>query len=346
MERYNRQIKLKDWGKKSQDLVASANVLVVGAGGLGCPVLQYLTSCGVGEITVMDGDNICLSNLQRQVLFSEADIGRNKAEAAVERLQGLNSDIKISALNFFLDKDNALDLISSYDLVIEGSDNFACKYLVNDACVIANKPWVSGSIESFTGQLSVFNYQGGPSYRCLFPEQGNGSNCNEIGVLGTLPGIIGSLMANEALKVLADLPVVYSGKLLQIDAFNNTQIVLNIQRDEWNFKRTELSTYEAICSGDEIAVLELSKRIEEGFQNIWDVRESHELEAGSITDKFLPLSQLEKGLLPNELRDDAVLYCQSGVRSIQAMEILKSKGFKEIKSLQGGYNKWVEKEHI
>lgn len=346
MDRYDRQIRLSAWGQKSQDLIAKSRVLVVGAGGLGCPVLQYLTSCGVGEITVMDADKVSLSNLQRQILFSESDIGKNKAKVAVEKLQKLNSEIKITALDYFLDKSNAVELVSAHDLIIEGSDNFACKYLVNDACIIANKPWVSGSIEGFTGQLSVFNYQGGPSYRCLFAEQGQAANCNEIGVLGTLPGMVGSMMANEALKVLANLPNVYSGKLLQIDAYHNSQVVLNIQRVEKNFQLRELTDYQLTCASDEISTEDLLNRIDRGFENIWDVRESHEFSAGSISNKFLPLSQLENGIIPEEIMDDIVLYCQSGIRSLRALGILRSKGFKQIKSLQGGYKKWQEEGHI
>lgn len=345
MNRYQRQIQLNSWGEKAQRKIGLSRVLVIGVGGLGCPVLQYLVSCGVGTIGLMDGDKVSLSNLQRQVLFTEKDLGKNKAETAKKSLEQLNSEIELKAIDTFLTKENALTILANYDLIVEGSDNYACKYLVNDACVILNKPWVSGSIEEFTGQLSVFNYKGGPSYRCLFPEQGNGANCNEIGVLGTLPGLVGTLMANEVLKLLTDVGSSYSGKLLQIDALNNKQICINFQRNENNFQIKKLGNYERICSSDEVSWEELKERMETGFRNVYDVRESDEWEQGAITDKFIPLSQLKNGEIPKDLKDDMVLYCQSGKRSLEALEILKSKGFKNVKSLMGGYNKWLEREH-
>src|ERR1035437_2494874 len=219
--RYARHIILPEIGLEGQQKLKQAKVLVVGAGGLGCPVLQYLTAAGVGTLGIIDFDTVDESNLQRQVLYSTEDIGKHKAAIAKEKLEKQNPDINLVSHVAHLTSANALEIISQYDIVVDGSDNFATRYLVNDACVILNKVLVFGSIFKFEGQVSVFNYKGGPTYRCLYPEapaEGDVPNCAEIGVLGVLPGIVGTLQANEVIKIITGIGDILSGKLLTLDA--------------------------------------------------------------------------------------------------------------------------------
>ena len=231
MNRYDRHIILSEIGQEGQDKISNARVLVIGAGGLGCPVLQYLTAAGVGTIGIIDFDVVELSNLQRQVLFGTSSLAQNKALAAKERLQDLNSDISIIAYQEPLTYQNAITLFRQYDIIVDGSDNFETRYLVNDACVITNKPLVFGAIYKFEGQVSVFNYNSGPSYRCLFPELPNNTNqlnCSEIGVIGVLPGIVGTMMANEVLKIVLGFENILSGILLCYSAKTSETTSLKI----------------------------------------------------------------------------------------------------------------------
>ena len=233
MNRYNRHIILSEIGQIGQDKLSNAKVLVVGAGGLGCPVLQYLAAAGIGTLGIIDFDVVEASNLQRQVLFGNSSLGQNKAEAAKIRLEDLNDTITINAYPFPLDHQNALDLFNQYDIIVDGSDNFETRYLVNDACILTNKPLVFGAIYKFEGQVSVFNYENGPSYRCLFPnppKKDSVPNCSEIGVLGVLPGIIGSMQANEVLKIILGIGNVLSGKLLCFNALTNQTSILKVKK--------------------------------------------------------------------------------------------------------------------
>ena len=224
MNRYSRHIILSEIGQIGQDRISNTKVLVIGAGGLGCPILQYLTAAGVGTIGIIDFDVVELSNLQRQVLFGTSSLGKNKAIAAKARLEDLNDSISIIAYPEPLTYQNAIALFNQYNIIVDGSDNFETRYLVNDACIITNKPLVFGAIYKFEGQVSVFNYQNGPSYRCLFPtppKKDSVPNCSEIGVLGVLPGIIGSMQANEVLKIILGLGNSLSGKLLCYNALTS-----------------------------------------------------------------------------------------------------------------------------
>ena len=234
IKRYARHLILPEIGEEGQLKLKQAKILVIGTGGLGCPVLHYLCAAGAGTIGIIDGDKVEESNLQRQILFSSCDVGKQKADVAKEKLSGQNPLIKITAYCQLLTANNALEVITEYDIVIDGSDNFATRYLVNDACVILNKILVFGSIFKFEGQVSVFNYQNGPTYRCLYPEppsHGEIPNCAEAGVLGVLPGICGTLMANEVIKIITGTGKVLSGELLAFDAlnmqFNFFKVVLN-----------------------------------------------------------------------------------------------------------------------
>jgi adenylyltransferase/sulfurtransferase len=221
--RYSRQLLLPEIGKEGQERLMEAKVLVIGAGGLGCPALQYLAAAGVGAIGIADGDTVEMSNLQRQVLYTESDIGSGKAVTAQKRVQAANPHVQVNVHPFKVGQDNITALVAGYDIVVDGTDNFASRYLINDACALLNKPWVFGSIYRFEGQVSVFNYEGGPGYRSLFPfppGEEESPDCSMTGVLCSLPGIVGSLQATEVVKMITGAGSVLSGRLLIIDALN------------------------------------------------------------------------------------------------------------------------------
>ena len=223
--RYSRQTILPEFGPEGQLKLQAAKVLVVGAGGLGCPILQYLAAAGMGEIGIIDDDVVTLSNLHRQILYNEADLGKSKATVAKTKLEFLNPHVRLTAYNDRLTTQNASKIFQNYDLIIDGSDNFETRYLVNDTCVAINKPLVFGSIYKFEGQVSVFNYNAGPNYRDLYPtapDPGETPNCSDIGVLGVLAGVVGLYMANEAIKISCGIGNILSGTLMTIDALNNT----------------------------------------------------------------------------------------------------------------------------
>lgn len=332
MSRYNRHIILSEIGQAGQDKISNAKVLVVGAGGLGCPVLQYLTGAGIGTIGIIDFDVVELSNLQRQVLFGTSSLGQNKAIAAKKRLEDLNDTLSIIAYPEKLTHKNALDLFNNYDIIVDGSDNFETRYLVNDACIISNKPLVFGAIYKFEGQVSVFNYQNGPSYRCVFPkppEKGSVPNCSEIGVLGVLPGIIGSMQANEVLKIVLGIGDVLSGKLLFFNALTNKTSTLKIKKSDESIntvlKDKENFHRKVIHLDCEVGVDSISIEnalAEENIQLI-DVRE--ETEQPKIEDlavTCIPLNQLKHSLNKIDRTKKKAIFCQSGIRSKKAVSIL------------------------
>lgn len=233
MDRYNRHIILSEIGREGQGKLSKAKVLVVGAGGLGCPVLQYLAAAGIGTIGIIDFDTVETSNLQRQILFGSSSLGQYKAIAAKNRLADLNETIAIKAYPQKLDFQNALELFEQYDVIVDTTDNLKTKYLINDACVLTNKPLVFGAIYKFQGQVSVFNYENGPTYRCAFPhypENDTSSNSSEVGVLGVLPGIIGTMQANEVLKIILGIGKVLSGTFLYYDALSVQFTALKVKK--------------------------------------------------------------------------------------------------------------------
>ena len=235
--RYNKQIILPEIKLEGQEKLRSAKVLVIGAGGLGCPVLQYLAAAGVGTLGIVDGDKVEISNLQRQVLYTADNIGQSKAIVAERKLRALNPHINTHTYPVFIDSKNALELMRTYDIIVDGSDNFATRYLINDACIILDKPMVSGAIYKFEGQVSVFNYNNGPTYRCIFPEPPNADespNCAEIGVIASLPGIIGTIQANEVIKIITGIGEVLSGKLLVIDTLTMNTHIFHFKLNEAN----------------------------------------------------------------------------------------------------------------
>ncbi|SFC43551.1 adenylyltransferase and sulfurtransferase [Algibacter lectus] len=330
--RYNRHIILSEIGQKGQDKISNAKVLVIGAGGLGCPILQYLAAAGIGNIGVIDFDVVDISNLQRQILYGTSTLGKNKAEAAKARLEDLNNDISIKAYPEKLTHKNALNLFEAYDIIVDGSDNFETRYLVSDACIIANKPLVFGAIYKFEGQVSVFNYKNGPSYRCLFPEapeKGTVPNCSEIGVLGVLPGIIGTMQANEVLKIILELGNTLSGKLFCYNALTLENTTLKIKRSEIAIKSVlkdkENFHLKAINLNCEVEIISISIENVLSEKNIQfiDVRETHEQpKIDDLPVTYIPLSQLENQLDQIDITKKKAIFCQSGMRSKRAVDIL------------------------
>jgi adenylyltransferase/sulfurtransferase len=349
--RYSRHLLLPEIGLAGQHKLKAAKVLVVGCGGLGCPVLQYLAAAGVGTLGLLDFDTVDDSNLQRQVLYATADIGRPKAVVAAEKLRAQNPFIGLNTHQLLLSADNALTLFADYDIIVDCSDNFATRYLVNDACVVLGKPLVFGAIFKFEGQVTVFNYQGGPTYRCLHPvppAAGEVPNCSEIGVLGVLPGLIGTMQANEALKIILELGEVLSGRLLLVDALSMRFQTIRFRAVAGNQQLTALaSDYAAFCGeapleiaparAPEIGADELKAWQESGRPLLLlDVREPHEQARRSIGGQLIPLGQLATelaGLAPDV---PVVVHCASGVRSQKAAQLLLAKGFPEVYSLRNG----------
>ncbi|TKD66265.1 molybdopterin-synthase adenylyltransferase MoeB [Flavobacterium sp. ASW18X] len=341
---YHRHLILDEVGVAGQLKLKTAKVLVIGAGGLGCPILQYLAAAGVGTLGIIDDDVVAISNLQRQILYSTDTVGQPKVDVAKKRLEALNPHVNIIAHNTRLTRDNALEIIREYDIVVDGSDNFATRYLVNDACVLADKPLVFGSIFKFDGQVTVFNYQNGPTYRCIYPNppaEDTVPNCSEIGVLGVLPGIIGGLQASETLKIILGLGTVLSGTLLQIDVLSGKQLKLNFKRNP-EINITELlPSYEAFC-GISSSVQELTwAKVQENpsYYNLLDVRTPEEREAHHLGGLHIPLSDLNTQWNRIPISENLVVYCQSGKRSAKAIHVLKEH-LKEttLYSLKGGVN--------
>ncbi|MDW3194100.1 MAG: molybdopterin-synthase adenylyltransferase MoeB [Cytophagales bacterium] len=360
LQRYSRHLNLPNFGLAAQQMLKKAKVLVVGTGGLGAPMLQYLTAAGVGTIGVVDFDEVDASNLQRQVLFTTEDIGRSKVAVTIERLSLQNPNTTFIPFETKLDSSNALEIIKDFDVVADGTDNFQTRYLVNDACILSGKVNVYASIFQFEGQVSVFNYQfedgtSGPNYRDLFPSPpppGMVPSCAEGGVLGVLPGIVGSLQASEVLKVITGMGDPLVGRLFLFDALHFTTRVLKVQKDDANPLTgiapsiTELIDYDAFCGLKglddlgQITVTELQGKAEASYTLI-DVRETYEFDAGNIGGIHIPLSQLEKHLEQIPRNGDVVIHCKSGGRSQKAVDLLKDKyGYSNLLNLQGGVTAW------
>jgi molybdopterin/thiamine biosynthesis adenylyltransferase/rhodanese-related sulfurtransferase len=354
--RYQRHLSLPGFGPGAQEKLKSASVLFIGAGGLGCPALLYLAAAGVGRITIVDPDTVDASNLQRQVLYVAGDVGSNKAEAAARRLRSLNALVRVDAHPVRFGRSNALELVRGSDIVIDGSDNFATRYLVNDACVIAGRPFVYGAIQGFEGQVSVFNLGDGPTYRCLFPEPpepGTVPNCAEAGVLGVVTGIVGTAQACEAIKVLTGLGEPLSGRLLIWNALSMTFSTLGLRADPAARRITELPPegYGETCAvpgaPDEIDREGLERMISDGKRvQLLDVREGWEREMAAIRPSLhVPLWRLETSTAA-DLGDfdpsvPTVVYCAVGVRSLRGMQILRERhGFRSAVSLRGGMKAW------
>jgi molybdopterin/thiamine biosynthesis adenylyltransferase/rhodanese-related sulfurtransferase len=328
LKRYDRQIILPEIGIEGQRKLNNASVLVVGAGGLGSPLLLYLAGAGIGQIGIVDHDIVDESNLQRQILYNMTDIGKNKANVAVDKLRLFNPDIQYTAYPVKLTADNAEELIGHYDFVVDGSDNFPTRYLVNDSCFALNKALVFGSIFQFEGQVSVFNYKGGPDYRSLYPEPplaNQLTNCGESGVIGTLPGIIGSLMANEVIKVICDFGEVLSGQLLIFNALNNnTQLFRFKNPPENQFQNKGKDVHEIKNTNISMDDLERWKVNKIKYQLI-DVREVYEYEEYNIGGRNISLYDLNEHLNDLSTQQRLVFCCSAGTRSRMAIQLLKDK---------------------
>lgn len=362
LERYSRHLIIPEFNIEGQKKLKAAKVLIVGTGGLGAPLIQYLAAAGVGTIGIVDFDVVDESNLQRQVLFTMEDIGRPKVEVARERVIAQNPHIQVIAINKQLTSENALEIIKDYDLVADGTDNFPTRYLVNDACVLLGKPNVYASIFRFEGQVSVFNYADksgvlGPNYRDLFPNPpppGLVPSCAEGGVIGVLPGIIGSLQANEVIKVITGIGDSLSGRLFLFDALTFETRTLKVYRDDnnpLNGKNPtlfELIDYDQFCGlrsvesntdkVKEITAQELHELIEKDsdFQLI-DVREKFEYEVVNLNGELMPLRSLVENAEKISHNKKVVLHCRSGQRSAEAIVLLEEKyGFKNLYNLKGG----------
>ncbi|CAN5420677.1 adenylyltransferase/sulfurtransferase MoeZ [soil metagenome] len=362
LKRYNRQMLLPDLGREGQERLKLGSVLVIGAGGLGSPALYYLVAAGVGRIGIVDFDVVDESNLQRQILYTTEDVGKSKAGRAKERLTDLNPYVKIEVHEILLNSSNAIEIISGYDVIIDASDNLPTRYLVNDASVLSKKTLIYGAIFQFEGQVSVFNQlqkdgSWGPNYRDLFPEPPPPEmvpSCNVGGVLGVLPGIIGSMQANEAIKVLAEIGITLSGRLLIFDALDFTTRFLNLKRNSdnplsGNKVSTKLIDYEAFCNNSsgskdaavkEISPLEVKKLLDEKKIQLIDVRETFEFELGNIGGVNIPLGSLVRNISVIDKDKTVVVHCKSGQRSAQAIRKLESLGFTNLVNMKGGLIGW------
>lgn len=362
-ERYSRQTRLDGFGESAQEKLKSAKVLVIGAGALGCPVLQYLVAAGVGEIGIVDGDKIERSNLHRQVLYTENDLEKSKAETAKHRLEEMNHHVKMDVFPTFITSENAFEISKNYDIIIDGTDNFPTRYLINDLCVLGDKTNVHGSIQQFTGQVAVFNTllpdgTRSANYRDLFPVPPNPNevvSCAEGGVIGALPGIIGSMMAMEAIKVITRIGHATGGQLFQYNSLNHQTQMLNFTYDEENplrgnpAKQTALIDYDQFCGIQkktmmkEITVQELKamRDAQEDFQLV-DVRELFEYQDANLGGDLIPMNELPDRVSDIQRNKKVIVQCKSGGRSANAINFLEqAHGFDNLYNLRGGIIAWI-----
>lgn len=368
--RYSRHLILPEVGMEGQQKLKAAKVLLVGAGGLGAPLGLYLTAAGVGRIGLVDFDVVDFTNLQRQVIHATADVGRKKLDSAADKMKAINPALEVVKHEVALSSENALDILKDYDLVVDGTDNFPTRYLVNDACVLLGKPNVYGSIFRFEGQATVFAYEGGPCYRCLYPEPpppGLVPSCAEGGVLGILPGTIGLIQATETVKLILGIGQPLVGRLLLYDALNMKFRELKLRKNPEcpicgeHRTITQLIDYHQFCgvpqptaapaiqeaklNEGEIDVIELKQKLDRGDDFVLiDVREPHEYKIASIPgSKLIPLGQFPQHVGELNPEADIVIHCKSGMRSARACGILRQAGFKNVRNVVGGILAWSDK---
>lgn len=362
IKRYSRHLILPEVGLGGQKRIKAASVLCVGAGGLGSPIAMYLAAAGIGKIGIVDFDVVDYSNLQRQILHTDADVGRSKAQSAKETILGLNPNCEVVIHNTRISSENAMDLIRPYDIVVDGTDNFPTRYLTNDACVLLKKPNVYGSIFRFEGQASVFApHLGGPCYRCLYPEPpppGMVPSCAEGGVLGVLPGIVGCIQTTEILKLALGKGNLLVGRLLLFNALDMKFRELKLRRDPQcpvcgeNPTVKELIDYEMFCGiqpadpaedPDEVTVQEMKRALDDPSLGIKivDVREQFEYEIARITGvPLLPMSQIQRRFTELDPNSQYYFLCKVGARSHDVVDFLKEQGFKYVKNVKGGLDAW------
>jgi len=355
---YSRHLNLREVGPEGQARLKNASVLLIGLGGLGSPMAMYLAAAGIGRIGIVEFDAVDASNLHRQVLFGSSQVGKAKLACGADRLRDLNPHIVIEEHACALSRDNARQIVSNYDIVADGADNFATRYLVNDACVLEGKPLVSASILAFEGQLSVYNHDGGPCYRCLFPvppPPGVVPSCAEGGVLGILPGVMGTLQATEVIKLVLGLGDVAAGRLVHYDALALAFSSFNVSRDpRCNIcgehpEITELVDYDAFCGAGAAAdslVPQLSPAEAAGLLDaadtvFIDVRDTHERLVDSLPEsEHIPLNELIRSGVPFPSSERLIIFCASGSRSLLAAEFLMRRGHTEVHNLEGGLSAW------
>jgi adenylyltransferase/sulfurtransferase len=366
IRRYSRHLILPEVGLAGQKKICSTSVVCIGAGGLGSPIAMYLAAAGIGKIGVVDFDTVEFSNLQRQIIHGTPDVGRSKAESARDTIQRINPNVEVVLHNTRITSENALDILAQYDIVVDGTDNFPTRYLTNDACVLLKKPNVYGSIFRFEGQASVFApHLNGPCYRCLYPEPpppGLVPSCAEGGVLGVLPGIIGTIQATEILKWALGKGSSLMGRLLLFNALEMKFREVRLRRDPKcplcgeNPTVTKLIDYEMFCgitpqsdvpasNPDEVTVQEMKKALEDpalGIRVI-DVREPGEHQIAHVKGvPLFPLSALQRQFPELDPNQQIYIHCKSGVRSMRALEFLREQGFKYVKSVKGGITAWSD----
>lgn len=366
IKRYSRHLLIPEVGLDGQKKLKQSSILVIGTGGLGSPVAMYLAAAGVGRLGLVDYDVVDYSNLQRQVIHGSSTLGILKVDSAKQRLLDINPDIEILTYNEVFNSENAMQIAKGYDLIIDGTDNFPTRYLVNDVCVMLGIPNVYGSIFRFDGQVSVFDAEDGPCYRCIFPEPpppGLVPSCAEGGVLGVLPGTVGTLQATEAIKLLLGIGTSLKGKMLLYNALDMSFDFINLRKNpnckvcSPNPEITELIDYEAFCGmpmhdHDEgsagadwdISAKELAEELKSpNPPRLIDVREPHELKISAIKGaELIPLGQLAGELSQLDSAEEMVLFCKSGARSTRALELLVGAGFRKVKNLKGGINAWAQ----
>ena len=363
LQRYSRHLLLPEVGLEGQQRLKAARVLIVGAGGLGSPLALYLAAAGIGTLGLVDFDDVDLSNLQRQILHGTGDVGRSKLASARERIGAVNPHVQVETFETRLTSRNALEIAAGFDVVADGTDNFATRYLVNDTCVLLGKPNVYGSVFRFEGQASVFATADGPCYRCLYPEPpppGMVPSCAEGGVLGVLPGLIGTIQATETLKLVLGIGTTLAGRLLLIDALGLRIRTVNVGRDPrcpacGTREIRELIDYEQFCAGTvgssddasaaeipEIWPRELAARLAAGEPiALIDVREPHERAIARIAGSTsVPLSSLDALLHSIDPAREIVVHCKGGSRSAQAARRLRAAGFTNVRNLAGGIDRW------
>ncbi len=363
MTRYSRHLLLPEVGVAGQLKVKQASILLIGVGGLGSPLALYLTAAGIGRLGLVDMDVVDTSNLQRQVLYSSEVVGQPKLQAARERLVKLNPFVQIETYETRLCAENALEILSSYDIIIDGTDNFQTRYLTNDACVLLHKPTIYGSIFRFEGQVTLFALPDGPCYRCLYPEPpppGLMPSCAEGGVLGVLPGVIGLLQATEALKLVLGTGEPLTGRLLLFDALQMRFSEMKIKKNPLcpicgpNPSITGLIDYDTFCgldqasvpppASDHITPLALQQALQHDEQlTLLDVREPHEWQICRLPQaQLIPLNTLASHYQRFDKDENIVVYCRSGMRSARALHLLQTAGFERVRNLDGGILRWAQ----
>jgi sulfur-carrier protein adenylyltransferase/sulfurtransferase len=362
--RYSRHLIMPEVALDGQKKLKQARVLTIGAGGLGSPLAMYLAAAGVGTIGIVDFDVVDESNLQRQIIHGTSDVGRKKMESARNTIQDINPNVKVEAYEEPLTSENALDIFKDYDIIVDGTDNFPTRYLVNDACVLLGKPNVYGSIFRFEGQASVFYAEEGPCYRCLYPEPpppGLVPSCAEGGVLGILPGAIGVIQATETVKLILGIGEPLIGRLLLYDALGMSFREMKLRKDPncpvcgENPTVTELIDYQEFCGVPqaqaaeqengvpEITVEELKSKLDNGENvNVLDVREPHEYEVANLGARLIPLAELPERLAELDQDENLAVHCKTGGRSARAVKLLQDAGFQNVYNVKGGINAWSE----